>query len=171
MTAAKQAYYTAAGPQGSYLLIAATNTEALSRYKALEVARFANEVPGAVGQALVTGVQDYAVKEMEKSKYFESVRAVQEFAKGTPKTPTLVLRGVILDITSDRIPGQKLLDANYLVAVAEVVDKETGSVVAKGNVRGVVKSVAETGETPLAEGMAKGIRKMLKDLLRKTDSD
>jgi len=53
--------------------------------------------------------------------------------------------------------------------VVELVDKETGKVLAKANVRGVVKSVAETGETPLADGIGKGVKKLFKQMLGKPE--
>lgn len=167
-TVAKQAYYTATGPQGSYLLIQSPDFGALERYRVLEVASFENAVPTAVGRLLADAVQTEIVKEMSKSRYFARVAAVPSFTKGKAEAPTIVLRGTILDITIDQIPGQKLLDQNYLLAVVELVDKETGAVLGKANVRGVVKSVLDSGQTPLAEGMARGVKRLFKDLLRKT---
>ena len=170
VTAAKQAYYTATGPQGSYLIISQTSAP-LERYKALEIASFRNDVPSAVGQFLLEAVQEQAVQEMLQSRYFESVTAVPQFTQGKAEKPALVVRGTILDITSDTVPGQKLLDSNYLLAAVELVDKESGQVLVKANVRGVVKSVAQSGETPLAQGMGRGLKKLFKDLLHKTEKE
>ena len=170
-TVAKQAYYTATGPQGSVLMIMMSSPGEFARFKSLEIARFNNDIPASVGQFLVTTVQDEAVKEMQKSRYFESVTAVPDFVKGKAAAPTLVLRGTILDVTSDKIPGQRLLDSNYLLAVVEVLDKETGKVLAKANLRGVVKSVADSGETPLAEGMGRAVKKLFKQLTGKPEAE
>ncbi len=169
-TVAKQAYYTATGPQGSFLIIS-TSSPNWDKYTSLEVARFANEIPSQVGPMLVDAVQEFAVKQMLASRYFETVAPVASFAQGKAAKPTLVVRGTLFDIISDRMPGQKLFDANYLTAVIEIADKETGAAVAKANVRGVVKSVAETGETPLAEGMARGLRKLFKELMQKVEPE
>ena len=169
-TVAKQAYYTAKGPQGSYLIVA-VKPGAVERYRALEIARFGNELPAVVGQFLVDSVQENAARQMQESRYLDSVTAVPQFTQGKAEKPTLVLRGTILDIVSDKVPGQRLLDSNYLLAAVELVDKQTGEVIVKANVRGVVKSIAETGETPLAEGMGKGVRKLFKELLHKTEAE
>jgi hypothetical protein len=168
-TAIRQAIYTAKGPQGSFLVISA-RVHDLPRYRALEVARFANNLPDSVPNYLVDAVQDDAVNEMAQSGYFESVKAVPALAEGKTGVPTLVLRGIIIDITSDRIPGEKLISSgNHLIAVVEVVDKQTGAVLAKANVRGEVKSVVDTGETSLAEGMARGVKKLFARLLRRAE--
>jgi hypothetical protein len=168
-TAIRQAIYTAKGPQGSFLVISA-NVAGLSRYRALEIAHFANNLPDSVPNYLVDAVQDNAVSEMSRSGYFGSVKAVPTIAEGKSDVPTLVLRGIIIDITSDRIPGEKLISSgNHLIAVVEVVDKQTGAVLAKANVRGEVKSVVDTGETSLAEGMARGVKKLFARLLRRAE--
>ena len=170
-TVAKQAYYAATGPQGSYLVISSKPGADLEHYKALEIVRFSNNIPSAVGQFLVDSVQEHAAQDMLRSRYFEGVTAVPEFVKGKTEKPTLVLRGTVLDVTSDKVAGQKLLDSNYLLATVDVVDKATGEILAQANVRGVVKSVAESGDTPLAEGMGRGIKKLFKELLHKTEKE
>jgi len=167
-TAAKQAVYTATGPQGSCLLVKRVGADVLGKYKTLEIAKFENELPGIIDTVLVNMVRDNAVAEMAGSQYFASVKGVAEFKKGGPGG-ILVLRGRLTDMTSDKIPGQKLISGgNHLIARVELLDKATGKVLAYGNVRGVVKSVVETGEEPLAKGMARGIKKMFKELLGKS---
>jgi len=169
-TAVKQVYYTATGPQGSYLLVSAESPSALSKYKVLEVAKFENALPGVIEPVLVSLVQRKTVEEMSESGYFQSVVSVPAFKKAVAKAPTLVLRGKLVDIVSDKIPGQKLISGgNYIVAAVEVVDKSTGAVLVKGNVRGEVKSVAQTGDESFAEGMAKGVRKLFKKVLGKEE--
>ena len=170
-TVAKQAYYTATGPQGSYLIISLKSGADLERYRALQVAHFGNNIPSAVGQFLVDSVQQHIAQDLMTSRYFEKVTAVPDFAKGATEKSTLVLRGTILDVTSDKVPGQKLLDSNYLLATVDLVDKATGEILAQANLRGVVKSVADSGETPLAEGMGRAAKKLFKDLLHKTGKE
>ena len=171
VTAVKQAYYTATGPQGSYLIISVKSGSDLERYKTIEVVHFGNNIPSFVGQFLVDAVQEHITQDLMTSRYFAKVTAVPEFAKGATETPTLVIRGTILDVTSDKVPGQKLLDSNYLLASVDLVDKATGEVIVQANLRGVVKSVAESGETPLADGMGHAAKKLFKELLHKTDKE
>lgn len=77
----------------------------------------------------------------------------------------MVITGRLLDITSDKIPGQKVvMGGNHLIARVQIADKATGKVLAEANLRGIVKSAADWDEESLAEGMAKGAQKLLRDL-------
>jgi hypothetical protein len=182
-TAAKQAYYTAVGPQGQYLMLEQHATAAeMARYQGVEVGDFVNEIPSAIKVNVAKAVQRETVrrliemdaKRMEEGKLrrLTSVRAVDRFQQGSPPVPTLFITGRLLDITSDKIPGQKIvMGGNHLIARAQVIDKATGKVLADVNLRGVVKSAADWDEESLAEGMAKGVQSLLGDLCGWKDRD
>jgi len=164
-TAAKQAYYTAKGPQGNCLLVRSDGMDPLRKYNSMEVVRFQNDLPGIIENSLVSTVQSDIVRELKEKGLFLEVTAVPAFQKGATQTPTAVLRGRLVDITSDKIPGQKLIGGgNHLIAQVEVVDKASGKVIAVANIRGVIKSVLEGGESDLAHGMARGAKKLCEKL-------
>ncbi|MEW6356600.1 MAG: hypothetical protein AB1696_09755 [Planctomycetota bacterium] len=166
-TAAKQALYTAAGPQGAYLVIEAGSESPLAAYDQAEVALFANDLPGIIDNSLVLAVQSEIVTVLSEKAIFLEVKAVPSYQQGKTDSPTVVIRGHLVDITSDKIPGQKLIGGgNHLIAVVEMVDKSSGKVLAKANLRGVVKSVVEVGERHLAVGMAKAAEKLCHRLRR-----
>ena len=175
-TAAKQVFYTAVGPQGQYLLLKpAAATGQMNRYKAVEVVDFVNDIPSAIKVNVARAVQREIVKRLTdadakrveegKARYLTSVKGVLSFRRGPAATPTMVITGRLLDITSDKIPGQKVvMGGNHLIARVQIADKATGKVLAEANLRGIVKSAADWDEESLAEGMAKGAQKLLRDL-------
>lgn len=166
--AVKQVVYTATGPEGGFLLVASESDKPLANYDTMEVARFDNDLPGTIDDSMIADVQNEIVFELREKNVFSEVKGVPAFQQGKTASPTVVMRGRLVDITSDRIPGQKLIGGgNHLIAVVELVDKSTGKVLAKANVRGVVKSVVESGEKYLAKGMARGAKKLCDSLGRK----
>jgi len=167
-TAAKQALYTATGPQGTCLVIMTESEAPLAKYDQAEVALFTSDLPGIIDSSLVCAVQVDMVSLLKESSTFMEIKAVPTYQQGAVAQPTVVIRGHIIDITSDKIPGQKLIGGgNHLIAAVELVDKSTGKVLAKANLRGVVKSVVEVGERYLAKGMAKAAEKLCQKLGRK----
>jgi len=161
--AAKQAVYTITGPRGNYLVEEAEPPEAFASYQVLWVEGFENTLPRHISGSLVRACRAEVVAELREAGYFRRVLA----GKGEEPGPALILRGRLLDIKSDRIPGQRIVGgANHLIAHIELVDAETGEVRARGVVRGLVKSVAHSGEGHLAEGLAEGVRKFVKEVVR-----
>jgi len=153
------------GPEGQYLILRQSPGAApiwMSPYKAVEVAEFENELPGAIKVNVAQAVRRETVALLLQSKNLMSVVPVEGFRRGGTPTPTLVITGRLLDITSDKIPGEKLLGTgNQLIARVKLCDKTTGEVLVDANVRGWVKSAADFNEEHLATGVARGIKKLL----------
>jgi ABC-type glycerol-3-phosphate transport system substrate-binding protein len=132
-TPATQAVRTpTAGPEGQYLIVrqgpGAAPTR-MTQYKAVEVAEFENELPGAIKANVVQAVRRETVSLLLQSKNLNSVVAVKSFSRGGMPTPTLVITGRLVDIASDKVPGQKLLGTgNQLIARVKLCDKMTGEV-------------------------------------------
>lgn len=167
-TAAKQAYYTATGPQGGCLVVSSEGGAPLAAYNSIEVARFGNDLPGIIDDSLISTVQTSIVSELKEKGLFLEAKGVPSFQQGKAAQPTAVIRGRLIDIVTDRIPGQKLIGGgDHLIAAVEIVDKESGKVLAKANLRGVVKSALEGGDDDLAKGMARGAKKLCEKLGKK----
>lgn len=168
---AKQAVFTVAGPQGDYALNAqGADASQLQTYRAVEVARFENEIPGRIDEALVQAVQADIVKELKKCAFLSTVTPVASMRQRPVDTPTIVVTGRLLDATSDRFPGEKLIfGGNYLIARVRMLDKETGRMLVDGNVRGVVHSALDTNPESPARGIGKGTRKMVEKFVRPTE--
>ena len=159
-TVVKQTYYTVAGPQGSYLLIDSPEPAELARYTKIEVAPFESLIPEAIDEALVNACQARIVSRLQTDGFFEEVKEVPALTKGGG-TDVLVITGKLVDITSDKFPGEKIIGGgNHLIAMLDIKDK-SGRTIIKANVRGEAKSVAQYKQEDLAEGMGKGILKIL----------
>ena len=169
LTAAKQTYYGVTGPQGEWLLLKEAGPAAMMKYRALDVATFANDLPGIIPPEVVNAVTDDIVKEVTKLDAEGgrpvAASAVGSFTRGAARVPTLVLTGTLLDITGESIPGMKIISGEtHLIARFQLRDKATGEVLAEGNLRGIVKFVGDVKKVSLAEGMARGTRKMLEKM-------
>ena len=157
-TAVKQVYYGVRGPQGYFLLEQAEPSSTFEPYQTLVVERFENALPKNITPSLVNKVLDKTVEELTEAELFGRV----ERAAGEPPAGALVIRGKLLDVKSDTIPGQRVISgANHVIAHVWAVDGDSGKVLAWGVVRGEVKSVARGGEGSLGEGLAEGIEEFI----------
>lgn len=167
-TAAKQAISTIRGPQGNFLLEEARPPSAFAAYRVVVVEPFQNRIPRHISASLVRASQAKTVEELTEAGYFDKVLG----GEGESAAGTLVIRGKLLDIKSDSIPGQRLISgANHLIAHVQLVDGASGEVLAWAVVRGVVKSVVHSEEGDLAEGLAKGVRKFVKKVVGVEDEE
>lgn len=160
-TAAKQAVYTIRGPEGDFLVEDSRPPGDFASYSSVVVEPFENDLPHNISSYLVAACQQETVSKLAKAGYFQSVsEAIVE-----KPAHALLIRGKLLDITSDRVPGQRVISGgNHLIAHVQLVDAGTGDVMAWGVVRGVVKSVAQREESNLAEGLAEGVVKFIKNV-------
>ena len=157
-TAIKQVYYTASGPQGSFLVEETEAESAFASYTVAEVQLFNNALPSHIDSELVAMCQAETIEELDEAGLFDSVVSAKETSSGA-----LLIRGRLLDYKSGKIPGQRVIGGgDHLIAHVELVDGSSGKVLAWAVVRGVVKSAAQTDEVNFAEGMAKGIKKFIK---------
>ena len=167
-TAAKQAVYAIRGPEGDFLVENSRAPADFASYSSVLVEPFENGLPRNISSDLVAACQQETVSTLAEGGYFQSV------GKATAERPAraLLIRGKLLDIKSDRVPGQRVISGgNHLIAHVQLVDAGSGEVMAWGVVRGVVKSVAQREETDLAEGLAEGVAKFVKNVAQLKEPD
>ena len=165
-TAAKEAAYVAMGPQGAYVLIESPGPGELAKYTKVEVAPFENTLPMHISKALADAVQTETVKRLKEEGFFAQVEAVNSCGRAS-SGDALLITGCLLDVTTDKIPGQKLVTSGtHLIARVRIKDS-TGKGVITANVRGLVKSFTDTGETDPARGFAKGVLELLEKTFKK----
>ena len=157
-TIAVQTVHTVVGPVGQYHVIRQNASKSmLAKYRAVEVVKFENTMPVAIPDTVVAAVQTGIVAELRDYRDVTSVTAVDRYYKSVSLRPTMVMTGKLIDITSDKIPGQKLIgDANHLIARIKLLDKGTGSVLLEANLRGFVKSAVDFKLESLGKGMGRG---------------
>ena len=164
-TAVKQVVYAVRGPQGETLVIEAEPREVFEKYQKVEVTSFENKIPEVIPETVTARVQSETVTEIGKKGIFTSGASAVEKEVGEATEPTLVVSGKLLDISTDEVPGQKIIGSpNHLIAQVEVKDRSSGKVLARANVRGVVKSAVDFNVTSLATGLGRGIEKLLEQL-------
>jgi len=107
-TAAKQAALIAMGPQGDFVLIQSPEPPALAKYTRIEVAPFENTLPMHISKALADAVQTETVKRLDEEGFFAQVESVNAAARAS-SGEALLITGRLLDVTTDKVPGQKLV--------------------------------------------------------------
>ena len=165
-TAAKQAALIAMGPQGDYVLIESPEPAALAKYTQIEVAPFENTLPMHISKILADAVQTETVKRLKEEGFFAQVESVNNSARAS-SGDALLITGRLLDVTTDKVPGQKLVTSGtHLIARVQIKD-HSGKGVITANVRGLVKSFTDDEETDPARGFAKGVLELLEKTFEK----
>ncbi|KPJ54378.1 MAG: hypothetical protein AMS16_04830 [Planctomycetes bacterium DG_58] len=170
-TVAVQTVHTVVGPMGQFQVIRqyASKSE-LAKYRAIEVVKFKNTMPVAIPDTVVAAVQTGIVAELRDYKGVTlervQVTAVDSYYRSVTLTPTMVMTGTLLDITSDEIPAEKLIGgANHLIARIQLLDKGTGAVLLEANLRGYVKSAIDFKQESLGKGMGRGAADLVEKIL------
>jgi len=160
-TIAKQTYYGITGPTGSFDLLSTRTPSSLEKYTRIEVAPFRNEIPELVEPILVRACQTETAARLREKGFFEAVRSVSKNTGRASSADALLITGRITDMTSESVPGETAVKGGtHLITRVEIKNSE-GETVISAIVRGMVKSVATMGETRLAEGLSKGMLKLL----------
>ena len=169
-TAAKEGAQVVMGPQGAFVLIESPGPAELAKYTTVEVAPFENTLPMHISKILADAVQTETVKQLEEKGFFTNVNAVGSSRRAS-SSEALLITGRLLDVTTDKIPGQKLVTSGtHLIARVHIKDS-AGKDVITANVRGLVKSFTDDEETDPARGFAKGMLELLEKTFEKKKED
>lgn len=160
MTAASQAYSTVTGASPRFYELQDVGGPAvLDGYPSAAVAPFdPSPMLGAIPPEVPAETQRATIAQLEKSKLFAGVGA-QPAAR-----PALLVRGKFMDYDPGGTPLRVVGFAGnpFLTAQVELVDAGTGKVLGVAMCTGTIKSVARTGVSQLAEGVAKAVEGWLK---------
>ena len=162
-TIAKEAYYTATGPQGSYMVVEDRGPRSLAGCSRVEVALFDDTIGAYASAGMMRDLRRHIVSELQKDKHFAAVEVVpvDSFVQGGD-AKTCVVTGSLQDFTSAQYPGSRLVaGSDHIIVRSKVLDKATREVLVDAVVRGVVKAAAEFRSDPQAIGLAKGFDKLL----------
>ncbi len=172
----KEGLYSIKGSSGKFHLIGVNHNklgDIAYEYGSCRIEPFSNDVgdlcpqefidrlPGAISEQIVYRPRTFKDKMKRKSE-----DDMGPFFTGSPDKK-LIVRGKIIqyDITEKGARGlvTKVL-GSYEVAICrvQIVDADSGSLIAEANCTGSTKSAIRTGPAELANGIGKAIRKMLK---------
>jgi hypothetical protein len=160
-TVAKQTYYGITGPTGDYSVLSARSPASLAQYTKIEVAPFENDIPELVEPILERACQTETVLRLQEDGFFENVRSVSSDTGRSSASDTLLISGKITDMTSEEVTGETAVKGGTHLISRVAIQNSAGDTVISAIVRGEVKSVATRGETRLAEGLGKGMLKLL----------
>ena len=119
-----------------------------------------------ISKILADAVQTETVKRLKQEGFFTEVTAVNSSGSAS-SGDALLITGRLLDVTTDKIPGQKLVTSGtQLIARVQIKDL-SGKAVITANVRGLVKSFTDDEETDPARGFAKGVLELLEKTFEK----
>ncbi|MEW6354996.1 MAG: DUF4410 domain-containing protein [Planctomycetota bacterium] len=149
------------GPAGRFKEIQAIVPEgALGKYKNVEVLPFTEQIPHLAPSPIVTSIAHEIATDLEETKLF----LVATTVANQPPAGTLAVQGEVVYYDPGEVNERVLGMSGECVLIARVslVDKESGNIIGRVDVRGVVKTTFNEAET-VGQGVAKGVAKWIKE--------
>ncbi len=155
-TGIKEGVGLARGAKGSYAPLkdvsASENARPLGEYQRFELGTFTDDFGGKVPPAVMQACRAAWPKELEDKEL-----------PNAPGGKTLIARGIIIHYEASGTLGKVIGPIEEVVARTELVDKDSGKVIATGNCVGRTTTRVNLGADKKGQGLAKAIASWIAD--------
>ena len=163
-TAAAPVAHVVMGAEGDYVILE-QSVAYFESYSSLEIEPPVSGMGEGCPPEFLEAFEKGVTSELLKKPYFSRIDGADNPLSKKKDGQTLILRSAVVDYSVGRVLNRvSTFGRNTFVIVrVELVDKESGQIICRANVRGAIKSVAHREMLDLVHGVGRGLVKLFRD--------